>query len=1357
MNNYTPDPAESLDLFIASSEATAGTISVPGQSWSINFVVNANQTTTVSIPTSIAEMHSSEIVENRGIHIVTQDTVSVFAISFNPYTADATKVLPTTTLGTNYYIASYAGLSPWDSELAVVATEDGTELEIIPSCNTLGGHPANTPMIIQLDQGEVFQIIAEAEGDLTGTSVRATEVSGNCRPFAVFSGAGCANVPNDCGPCDHLFEQNFPIELWGTEYFITPFVFEVDPYQGVPESNYTYRIMAQENGTVVTIDGAVVANLNAGQYHEIQYDPSAHCVQANHNIAVVQYMESLACGGNGDPSMIVLDDATKKIDNVTFSTVQSSVINRHYLNIIVESEDVGSVTLDGVVVNPNLFHDFSACSSHKWAGFEIMAGSHTLDAPDGVTAYVYGNGFSESYAYSVGSFTSQEIVDVDYSFCTDGQVNLQLSNSFFNPYWYELSNPDVILQQGYSYTVNPPITNGIFVGVGSHFASGCEESVIYSVESAVAPVITISPNAEISICQFQSVQLHAQVSPASPWYDYAWTPTGTLSDNDIPNPIANPQATTTYQLTVSTVSGCASSTAQVTIDVGSGNVSRMEATADQPFICLGEETALHVVTEKKIWADDINPGIAWGDWFDVNNGTESTVCGSVSGNAMYFNGSGERSAVTPQLNCTTAGTIYFSLKIAAGTFPCDNAEPGDNVVLEYSTNGTTWNNIQTFDEASYPDFVSLAIPIPAAAQSNHTQFRWKQLGSWVNNQDNWVIDEVYIAVERTQDFNYTWTPSASLNSATAINPVAEPTSNTNYIVSMTDNQSGCTYSDSVLVQVGQPFDLTVSNDTVLCDLNGLQLQATVAFNQQDYDFEWSPATSLDNAFLNNPQATPTETTEYTVEVTSPIGCTQTENVLVTVGYLMGLNTTVSDDIICEGNTVDLDANINDPGNDLIVDWTPSVGLGNPHSAHTTATPPTTTAYTVTITHETSGCSLSQTVEVEVLPQVDVLPLEDLWMCDVIGTPMNAQTNFSGVLEWNWQPASALDNPNIANPILAVNETVELSVSATNLGGCSDTEQVTITRLQEDTDLGPDRSFCEDETVLLDTGWPSGYDVAWNTGATSSAITVSTSGTYHVIVTSPNGCQSDDEVTLTRYEYPELELGDDRELCEGEHVDLVGPVGDYEYIWSNKDQNSYTTVNETGYYELTVSNHGCSVTDGVNIVFNLLPERPFGRDTTFCFSMPPYRLDLDAKNAGSSYVWMNGSTNQEVSLSGAQYVTVAITSGEGCSMTYDLIIQEECEGAVWIPNAFTPNGDGLNDAFKVEGSGIGEVNMKILNKWGQIVYETDDINRPWLGQYLDGDEYKKNDMYQYVVTVRMIKANGELSSPYVYEGQVMLAR
>lgn len=1357
LNNYIPDQDESLDLFIASSEATTGTVTIPGQMWSIDFTVEANQTTTITIPNAIGEMFTSELVEHKGIHITTADTVSVFAVNFNPYTADGTKILPTATLGTNYIVSSYVGLSPWDSEFAIVATEDDTEVEIIPSCATVGGHAAWVPMIVQLQQGEVFQVIAAAEQDLTGTIIRATEQSGSCRPFAVFSGTGCANVPAECGPCDHLYEQDLPIELWGREYYITPFVFEVDPFQGVDESNYTYRILAQEDNTTITIDGAPAGVLDAGEFLEIQYTPDAHCIIGSKNMAVIQYMESLSCGGYGDPSMIVLDDANKKIDNITFSTVESAVMSTHYLNVIIETEDIGSVTLDGVTIAPSLFQSFPNCTSHVWAGFEISAGSHTLDAPDGVTAYVYGNGFSESYAYSVGSFSANEVLSIDYSICTDSDVVLQMASNFFNPYWYNLSEPEEVLVEGYTLPVAAPITNTVFVGVGSDFVSGCEQSIYYSVESSLPPQITIEPGNEISICQYQVVALQTTVTPASPFYTYEWSNSGSLSSATIPNPIANPLSSTAYTLSVSTLSGCASNSEVITIEVGNGNVSKMEADVTITQLCPGESTLLSVETEKKVWSDDINPGIAWGDWDQITNGSESTLCGSVSGNALYFNGSGMRSAVTPAINCSAGGTVYFSLKIANGIAPCDNAEPGDNVLLEYSINGAPFQGIETFFESAFPDFVSLAIPIPSAAQSPATKFRWRQVGVYMNNQDNWVLDEAYIGVVSTADFNYTWSPSEGLISATSAHPTASPNEATTYVVSMTDALSGCVYTDSVNVEVEALLPLTVTNDTTLCDIQGIALSAAVEGNSEGVGYQWHPTATIDFPNSASPVATPLQSTVYYVEVLSPFGCVQTDSVRVSVGQLMGLSATASASAICLGETVELNSHAQGNLDGVEVLWAPVDGVANATQFSTTSQPNATTEYSVTLTHTPSGCTLTQTVPVQVSEPFSISLPEDVFLCTVSGEVLTAETNYDGDLDWHWLPEAAVDSPHTPSTMLVVNETTDLLVTATNEGGCEATASMRVVRLGEITDLGSDFTLCGKETAILNTGWPSSYSILWNTGSTSSSIEVSSEGIYTVSVTSPLGCSSEDEVLVTQLDYPQLDLGPLRELCEGESVQLFAGVNEYVYTWAHGVNGAYAVVSETGYYEVTAANGDCETTAGVDVLVHPMPQQPFARDTVVCFSEPPYSLVLNAQNAGFSYQWMNGSTAQTLMLTEPNYVTLIVTSEEECSARFEMIIHEECAGAVWIPNAFTPNGDGLNDAWLIQGENIAEVDIQVWNKWGELIFRSNDLRRPWLGQRLDGDEYKRNDLYQYVVIVRMDKGNGELSEPIVYEGTVTMVR
>ena len=249
MKNYEVETNwEALDIFIVSDQNTSGTIAVPGQAWSLAFNVVANVTTTVTIPNNIGETLSNQIVEGRGIIVETEDTVAVFAINYNGYTADANKILPTQTLGNEYRVSAYQGLDgySYNSEFMVVATEDDTEVEITPSVNTMGGNAAGVPFTVQLNEGEVYQVRAEGwSDDFTGTVIKGTDASGSCRPFAVFSGSDCTNIPWGCYACDHICEQNFPTETWGTQFYLVPF-------EGTTQ--YTYTILADQDNTSVSID-----------------------------------------------------------------------------------------------------------------------------------------------------------------------------------------------------------------------------------------------------------------------------------------------------------------------------------------------------------------------------------------------------------------------------------------------------------------------------------------------------------------------------------------------------------------------------------------------------------------------------------------------------------------------------------------------------------------------------------------------------------------------------------------------------------------------------------------------------------------------------------------------------------------------------------------------------------------------------------------------------------------------------------------------------------------------------------------------------------------------------------------------
>ena len=153
----------------------------------------------------------------------------------------------------------------------------------------------------------------------------------------------------------------------------------------------------------------------------------------------------------------------------------------------------------------------------------------------------------------------------------------------------------------------------------------------------------------------------------------------------------------------------------------------------------------------KSMSDDFDPNVNMSQWSSISLGTASTSCGSVSGNALYFSGTGAREAVTNNINVTARGSISFSLKIGTGIVPCENADLGEEVKLEYSTNGgITWNLIKTYNQDSYPSFTVIEETIPAAARTANTRFRWIQpLHSGIS-YDNWAIDDVIISAEELQ-------------------------------------------------------------------------------------------------------------------------------------------------------------------------------------------------------------------------------------------------------------------------------------------------------------------------------------------------------------------------------------------------------------------------------------------------------------------------------------------------------------------------------------------------------------------------------------------------------------------------------
>lgn len=429
MQNLDASLESSLEIFITAAQPASGTIEVPGRE-AVNFQVLPGETFKYEVASERNNPFAasgSERIENKGIHVTADADVSVFAFNRRFRSADASIILPTPALGSQYYVASYFENAPSndiygdrfsDSELLVVGVEDNTRIRIKPTVSTLNGRPAGRFFEITLNQGEIYQV--KAQGDLSGTLIETVVAQDECngQKFAVFGGNQWTRISDE--PCydavtsefgniggafagDHLFEQMLPVTTWGRDFTVLPFE--------TRDGGYLVRVMASRSNTIVTVNGSQQVLLaEPGDYETINTTEPLG-LSANFPIQVAQFSKSLSCDlpfnefGPGDPFMLMVSPDEQTFRQITFNALASDVIDRYFLNVITPTDEVGGVLLNGNSVASE-FSAFGPNPEISVAVIEVVKGQDiTLTSSDerGFIAYVYGFGPIESFGYVAGS------------------------------------------------------------------------------------------------------------------------------------------------------------------------------------------------------------------------------------------------------------------------------------------------------------------------------------------------------------------------------------------------------------------------------------------------------------------------------------------------------------------------------------------------------------------------------------------------------------------------------------------------------------------------------------------------------------------------------------------------------------------------------------------------------------------------------------------------------------------------------------------------------------------------------------------------------------------------------------------
>ncbi len=225
-----------------------------------------------------------------------------------------------------------------------------------------------------------------------------------------------------------------------------------------------------------------------------------------------------------------------------------------------------------------------------------------------------------------------------------------------------------------------------------------------------------------------------------------------------------------------------------------------------------------------------------------------------------------------------------------------------------------------------------------------------------------------------------------------------------------------------------------------------------------------------------------------------------------------------------------------------------------------------------------------------------------------------------------------------------------TVTVTNTFNCS-TEDVAEVYIQPlpVVNLGIDQAQCGG-SVTLDAGYP-GSTYLWSDNSTGQTLTITTTGTYAVTVTDVNsGCTGSDDVNVTFYTFPVVNLGPDQTQCGGSVTLDAGNPG-ATYLWSNGATTQTTSVSATGTYRVTVTNAtNCTATGSVNVTINSFPVLGADQTDSVC---PGYTVDLNNyyANTYATYVW-NTATPANA---GAGSYQLIVTNAAGCADTANVTI------------------------------------------------------------------------------------------------------
>jgi gliding motility-associated-like protein len=829
---------------------------------------------------------------------------------------------------------------------------------------------------------------------------------------------------------------------------------------------------------------------------------------------------------------------------------------------------------------------------------------------------------------------------------------------------------------------------------------------------------------------------------------YTWTG-GSIAGSNSASPSDNPSSTTIYTVNGTDVRTC-TATATATITV----ISTPTISVNSGAICKGQTTLTLTATSNAstfVWSPAIGLSVTTGSAVVANPTSTQTYTIVGTAGTCTVSTTATVTVNTPPTLTTTSSTICFGQQTGTVTVSGANTYvwQGGSIGGNTSTNPTDNPASTTIYTVSGTDVNTCTATATSTITVNSLPI--------VTATSTSVCPGSAGTITAGGASTYTW--STNTNGVTL---TQAPANTTNYTLTGTDVNT-CTNTAIGTIYVYTNFSISVNSESICAA--GQQTATLTASGASTY--VWSPTTGINTSTGNVVITTPIAVSNvYTVTGTSAVGsCTATATSTLTVNALP-LPTATSNTPCASQQALNLNST---PNGLTSYTWAGpnsyTSSIQNPTIPTASVTAATAGVYTVVVV-DGNQCINSTTVNVV----VNALPVVTATTSPVC-VNQTIQLAATGGVSYSWSGQSGAYTSSLQNPTIS-NATATMSgvyvVTVTDANGCvnANVAQVVVNALPTVT-VNSSTICVGQQTATLTASGASTY--SWspaNMLSSSSSATVfgypSSTTNYTVTGINATGCVSTATTSIFVNTLPVIITNtitpDCISLCTAFSATSTPAASSYNWSFGssaipNSNQPSPTqcfSLAGTYQVKVTVTDiHGCNGigTTLVNALAIPIADFDYGQQPISVLA-PEVQFTNQSTPGLPHYYWNFGDIygNDTSSLinpshiytdAGTYSVTLTVATITGCSATVvkPIVINEDY--ALYVPNAFSPNGDGVNEIFKPVGEGFTNYKLYIFDRWGLMIFYTDDINKGWDGKILGkgSEETVQQDVYVWKIQLK----------------------